>query len=211
VSIKKIQTTLCRQAESDARTTGGERMDQRQLIIFVAVALIVVGAVLGFVIRRQQRRKALRQRFGPEYDRVLQKEGNVRRAEGVLEWREKRREQFAIRPLSASARADFADRWKSVQSLFVDDPRRAITEADLLLNEVMHARGYPTVDFEQRAADLSVDHPVLVENYRRAHEIALRHGQGRAGTEDLRKALIHYRSLFDELLQPESEKREALG
>jgi hypothetical protein len=186
-------------------------MDQRQLITLVVVALIVIGAVLGFVIRRRQRRQALRERFGPEYDRVLQKEGNARRAEGVLEWRAKRREQFAIRPLAASARADFAARWTTVQALFVDDPKRAITGADQLLNEVMHSRGYPTVDFEQRAADLSVDHPVLVENYRRAHDIALRHGQGRASTEDLRQALIHYRSLFDELLQPESEKREALG
>jgi len=186
-------------------------MDQRQLIIFVAVALMVIGAILGFIARRRQRRRALRERFGPEYDRVLQKEGDVRRAEGVLEWRAKRREQFAIRPLAQSARGDFAARWKTVQALFVDDPRRAITEADRLLNEIMYARGYPTVDFEQRAADLSVDHPGLVENYRLAHDIAQRHGQGRASTEDLRKALIHYRSLFDELLQPQSEKREALG
>lgn len=186
-------------------------MDQRQLIIIVIIALIVLGAVLGFVFRRRQRRRALRERFGPEYDRVLQKEGDVRRAEGVLEWRAKRREQFTIRPLPQAVQTDFAARWATVQALFVDDPKRATAEADQLLNEVMHARGYPTVDFEQRAADLSVDHPVLVENYRRAHDIALRHGQGRASTEDLRQALIHYRSLFDELLQPESEKREAVG
>jgi hypothetical protein len=186
-------------------------MDQRQLIIFIAVALVVVAAVLGFLFRRRQRRRALRERFGPEYDRVLQQEGDVRRAEGVLEWRTKRREQFTIRALRPPDRENFVARWRGVQSVFVDDPKRAITEADRLLDEVMHARGYPTVDFEQQAADLSVDHPVLVQNYRLAHEITLRHGQGRAGTEDLRKALIHYRSLFDELLQPEAEKREALG
>ena len=183
-------------------------MDQHQLtiVIGVIVALVVIAAI-SFLLARERRSKQLRQRFGPEYDRVLKKEGEVRRAEGVLQMRAKRHDKFSLRPLSESSRLDFAERWKTVQSQFVDEPKGAVAQADLLVNEVMVARGYPMADFEQRAADISVDHPVVVENYRAAHAIAQRHSTGEASTEDLRKAMVHYRSLFEELLEDSSAER----
>ncbi len=176
-------------------------MDQHQLAIVIAViAAVAAVAAISFFLARKRRSQQLRERFGPEYDRVVKKEGEVRRAEGVLEIRTKRREKFAIRPLSEESRADFAERWRIVQSHFVDDPKASVSEADKLVNELMETRGYPMTDFDQRAADISVDHPVVVENYRTAHEIALRQGRGEVRTEDLRKAIVHYRSLFEELL-----------
>jgi len=176
-------------------------MDQQQVTIIIAViAAVVFVAAVGFLVARKRRSKQLRERFGPEYDRVLKKEGEVRRAEGVLEIRSKRHEKLAIHPISAETRVDFTERWRIVQSHFVDDPKASVSEADRLVNELMETRGYPMADFEQRAADISVDHPVVVENYRVAHDIALRHGRGQAGTEELRKAMVHYRKLFEELL-----------
>jgi hypothetical protein len=186
-------------------------MDQHQLTILVAVvAVVVVVAIVGFLVARKRRSENLRERFGPEYDRVVKKEGEVRKAEGVLEMRAKRREKFELRPLPGDARGDFAERWRLVQEKFVDDPKGSVSRADELVNEVMAARGYPVADFEQRAADISVDHPVVVENYRAAHDIALRHSRGQASTEDMRKAMVHYRSLFDELLENSlPERKEA--
>lgn len=186
-------------------------MDQHQVTIIVAVVVaVIVIAVVSFFLTRKRRSQNLREKFGPEYDRVLKKEGGVRRAEGVLEMRARHREKFEIRPLTAAARAQFAERWRIVQSRFVDDPRDSVARADELVSEVMVARGYPMADFEQRAADISVDHPVVVENYRAAHDIALRHSRGQASTEDLRKAMVHYRSLFEELLQDSlPERKEA--
>ena len=184
-------------------------MDQHQLTIVIAVVIaVVVVAVIGFLLARKRRSQKLRERFGPEYDRVLQKEGGVRNAEGVLEMRAKRREQFALRPLSESSQLDFTERWKAVQAQFVDEPQGAVAQADALVNELMAARGYPMADFEQRAADISVDHPGVVENYRTAHAIALRHSSGQASTEDLRKAMVHYRTLFEELLGDTVERKE---
>jgi len=175
-------------------------MDQHQLTILIAVIVaVVVIAIVGFVLLRKRRSQQLRERFGPEYDRVLKKEGEIRRAEGVLEIRAKRHEKFSLRSLNEATRADFAGRWRIVQSQFVDEPKAAVGRADQLVSELMQARGYPVADFEQRAADLSVDHPVVVQNYRAAHDIALRHSRGQASTEDLRKAMVHYRSLFEEL------------
>jgi hypothetical protein len=113
-------------------------------------------------------------------------------------------EKFSIRPLGAAERERFISEWRSVQSRFVDDPKGAVTEADKLVIRVMQARGYPMSDFEQRAADISVDHPQVVDNYRAAHEIALRHRRGESTTEDLRNAMLYYRSLFEDLLQPRS-------
>ncbi|HLV87981.1 MAG TPA: hypothetical protein VKV39_13440 [Candidatus Sulfotelmatobacter sp.] len=175
-------------------------MNQSALIVLLVVVVIGV-AVIAWLAVRKQRSQKLRERFGPEYDRVLQKEGDARKAEGVLEFREKRREKFKIRPLSESDKSSFTVRWNEVQSQFVDDPRGAVTVADSLVTQVMQARGYPIGEFEQRAADLSVDHPVVVENYRAAHGIALRHSSGQASTEDLRQAMVHYRTLFQELLE----------
>ena len=177
-------------------------MDQHRLaILFAVIVAIIASAAISFILARQRRSRLLRERFGPEYDRVVKKEGQVRRAEGVLEMRAKRRESFVVRPLSGSARSDFAGRWHAVQSQFVDDPKGAVSRADQLLNELMEARGYPMADFVHRADDISVDHPVVVDNYRAAHDIALRHNRGQASTEDLRQAMVHYRSLFNELLQ----------
>ncbi len=183
-------------------------MDQNHVVILIAViAAVIVIAVLSFFLARKRRSAQLRERFGPEYDRVLKKEGEVRRAEGVLEMRTQRREKFELRPLTAASRADFSGRWRAVQSQFVDNPKAAVAGADQLVTELMTARGYPMSDFDQRTADISVDHPVVVENYRAAHEIALRHSRGQASTEDMRKAMVHYRALFDELLQ-DSPARE---
>jgi hypothetical protein len=188
-------------------------MNQHQLIVAVTILLaIIVGAAVAWLVIRKRHSRVLRERFGPEYDRVVRSEGSVRRGEGVLEFRAKRREQLHIRQLSPSNRSVFTSRWTAVQSQFVDDPRGAVSRADSLVNEVMQVRGYPVGDFDQRAADISVDHPIVVENYRAAHDIALRHTRGQASTEDLRKAMVHYRSLFDELLrETPSEKKEAIG
>jgi hypothetical protein len=184
-------------------------MDQRQLALVIAVIVaVVVIAVISFFLARKRRSQQLRARFGPEYDRVLKKEGAVHSAEGVLEMRAKRRDTFDLRPLPESNRLDFAGRWRTVQAQFVDEPKGAVAQADILVNELMEARGYPMADFEQRAADISVDHPVMVENYRAAHDIALRHDRGDASTEDMRKAMVHYRSLFEELLGDSAERKE---
>ena len=177
-------------------------MDQNQTVILIAVVVIaaVFIAAIAFGASRKRRSQKLRQRFGPEYDRVLRQEGNARKAEGVLEFRQQRREKFKIRELSEADKSSYAVRWNEVQARFVDDPRGAVTVADSLVTDVMQARGYPIGEFEQRAADLSVDYPIIVDNYRAAHEIAVRHSSGAASTEDLRQAMVHYRLLFQELL-----------
>src|SRR5438034_7707944 len=162
------------------------------MIVVLVIAVIAIAAIV-FGISRKRRSHKLRERFGPEYDRVVRREGDVRKGEGVLAFREKRREKFKLRPLSPTDKSSFGDRWNEIQNRFVDDPKGAVTVADSLLIEVMQARGYPMGDFDQRAADVSVDYPVVVENYRRAHEIALRHNRGQAVTEDLRKAMVHHR------------------
>jgi len=185
-------------------------MDQNRMIVLIVIALvaIVVIAAIAFVASRKRRSQKLRERFGPEYDRVLQQEGDPGKAEGVLEFRQKRREGFQIRPLSAGDRSSFNIRWNEVQARFVDDPRGAVTVADSLVTDVMQKRGYPIGEFDQRAADLSVDYPGIVDNYRAAHDIALRHSAGKASTEDLRQAMVHYRALFQELLgEPPTETR----
>ena len=185
-------------------------MDQHQVLILVVViviALIVIAAI-AYSTSRKRRSLRLKQRFGPEYDRVLQKEGDPRKAEGVLEFRQKRREKFHIRSLSAADRASFDTRWREVQARFVDDPRGAVTVADSLVTDVMQARGYPIGEFDQRAADLSVDFPIIVDNYRAAHAIAVRHGAGQASTEDMRQAMVHYRALFQELLDEKHSERK---
>jgi len=177
------------------------------IVAIIVVALIVVIAIAYFYSRKR-RSLRLRERFGPEYERVVRQEGDPRKAEGVLEFRQKRREKFKIRPLSAADRSSFTVRWNEVQARFVDDPRGAVTVADSLVTDVMQARGYPIGEFDQRAADLSVDYPVIVDNYRAGHDIALRHGAGKASTEDLRQAMVHYRALFQELLdESNTEKR----
>jgi len=172
-------------------------------VMMLAGAVIVIAAVLVWLYVRNRRRNTagLRQKFGPEYDRAVLAHGAGRKAEAKLEDREKRVEKLKIRDLDATEHERFSKQWESVQSRFVDSPKGAVAEADDLVSSVMKARGYPVSDFDQRADDISVGHPRLVQNYRAAHEIALRVGKNEATTEDLRTAMIHYRSLFEELVQ----------
>jgi hypothetical protein len=172
-------------------------------VIVLAAVLIVIAAVLVWLYLRNRRRTTagLRQKFGSEYDRAVLTHGSERKAESQLEDRENRVEKLKIRDLDPTEHERYSKQWKSVQSRFVDSPKGAVAEADDLVSSVMKTRGYPVSDFDQRAADISVDHPRVVENYRSAHEIALRLGKDQATTEDLRTAMIHYRSLFEELVQ----------
>ena len=174
-------------------------MTDPKMIVVIAMVIVAVIAI-AWMFSRKRRTEALRQRFGPEYDRTLREHGPGR-AETVLAQREKRVEKFRIRELSTDERELFITSWREVQSRFVDDPKGAVNDADVLLTRLMEARGYPMSDFAQRAADISVDHPRVVDNYRAAHEIAQRQRLGEASTEDLRSAIIYYRSLFDELVQ----------
>ena len=173
-------------------------MDNQTVLLIVVAALVVV-AVVAVLYIRSQRSRHLRARFGPQYDRAVDESGGRGKAEANLHKLEKRVQKFDIRPLTTTERDRFVMSWRDVQANFVDNPETAVTRGDQLLGEVMAARGYPVGDFDQRAADLSVDHPVVVENYRTAHDIALRQGRGEASTEDLRQAMVHFRTLFDEL------------
>lgn len=177
-------------------------MDPKVLtaIIIVVVAAIIVAAIV--MARRKQKSAQLKEHFGPEYDRALQQHGNPAKAEAVLAEREARVHKFTIRDLPATERAAYAEEWAAVQRRFVDDPSMAVNEADRLVNRVMNSRGYPMADFDQRADDISVNYPGVVQNYRSARDIVARHANGRASTEDLRQAMVYYRSLFDELLGP---------
>jgi hypothetical protein len=174
-------------------------MDPR--LIALAAAVIVIIALSAWLYARKRRvtTAVLRQKFGPEYDRAVLTHGS--KAEAKLADREKRMEKLNIRELDLGEHERYSKQWQAVQSRFVDSPKGAVAEADDLLSSVMKVRGYPVSDFDQRAADISVDHPRVVENYRSAHAIALRVGQDAATTEDLRTAMIHYRSLFEELVQ----------
>ena len=174
-------------------------MDNNTLLIVLGLVVVVVVVGLWLFMRRRTSAK-LRDRFGPEYERTVEESSGRREAEAQLHDREKRVAAFDVQPLGPGEKDRYTASWQTVQSEFVDSPERAVTHADELLGEVMSARGYPVSDFEQRAADLSVDHPVVVQNYRAAHEIALRHARGEASTEDLRQAMIHFRALFDELV-----------
>ncbi len=175
-------------------------MTQSTMIAIVVVAVLVLAAV-GWLVWQRRRSDALRSQYGPEYDRAVNQMGDKRRAESELVKRQERVEQLDIRPLSAAQRNDYTDRWRTVQAKFVDDPKGAVTDADGLVESVMKVRGYPVTDFDQRAADLSVHHPRVVENYRAARDIALRHRRGEATTEDLRQAMVYYRVLFQDLLE----------
>ena len=172
-------------------------MSTSTLIGAIAVVIVVVVAI-GLIIKAQ-RSKRLKNRFGPEYHRAVEETGSATRAESKLEKLERRVEGFKIRALSPADRTNFLEAWARIQARFVDDPRGAVTEADRLIQGIMSARGYPVSDFEQRAADISVDHPLVVEHYRAGHDISIRHKQGLTNTEDLRQAMIHYRTLFVEL------------
>jgi hypothetical protein len=166
--------------------------------VVIIIAVIVVAAAVAFYFIRQERSKRLRSRFGPEYEHAVNQFGNQNKAEEALLARQRRIEKINVRPLTNQERDKFSNQWHDVQGRFVDDPPGSIQEADRIVNEVMGTRGYPMADFENRAEDLSVDHPHVVRNYRAAHAIAMRR---EASTEDLRLALVFYRDLFDELLE----------
>jgi hypothetical protein len=182
-----------------------------QIAIVIAVAVMVVAGIAVWLFIRKRRTERLRTRFGgAEYDRALQEGGNRRHAEAGLDKRADRVESLHIQPLGPGDRARFVESWRKVQARFVDGPGGAVTEADQLLGDVMATRGYPVSDFEQRAADISVDYPLVLENYRSAHKFAIRQTQGQASTEELRQAIIHYRALFDELVgEPEMARAKA--
>ena len=170
-------------------------------VVIVIVAIVIIIAALGWMFLRKQRSQKLRSHFGPEYDRAFRQYGESAKAEDALLARQRRMEKISIRPLTDPERDRFAALWTSIQSRFVDDPSGSIREADQLVSDVMLARGYPMADFDRRADDISVDHPYVVSNYRSAHEIALSGQSGQASTEDLRKAVVCYRKLFEELLE----------
>lgn len=169
------------------------------IIIVVAIIAVLAIAAAAYFYWQNRQTKHLQSRFGPEYRRTVEEIGDRRQAEATLHKREARVQKFDIRPLSTEERARYTASWRKIQAEFVDNPKEAVSRADELLGAVMGARGYPVTDFEQRAADLSVDYPGVVQNYRAGHDIALRHRRGEANTEDLRQAMIHYRALFDEL------------
>jgi len=183
-------------------TTIGEIMDSQTLMIIGITAAVCALVGVGIWIAvNQMRSRRLQQQFGPEYDRTVRQAKDRGLAEAELQNREERVKKYRIVPLSEHDRAHYNHDWDRVQNQFVDDPRGATTQADQLIFEVMERRGYPVNGFEQAAADLSVDYPSVVENYRAATAIAQRNRQGEAGTEDLRQALVYYRALFHELLQ----------
>jgi len=169
-------------------------------IVIVAVAAIVVLAIVWAALRKR-RTRSLKERFGPEYDRVAADAPTRRDAESELRERAERRDELEIRPLDPRVADRYRSQWTDVQARFVDDPPGAVQEADTLIQSVMRDRGYPVEEFDRRAADLSVDHPQVVENYRAAHGIAVAHARGSAGTDELRKAVQHYRALFADLLE----------
>jgi hypothetical protein len=175
------------------------------VMAIVVVAVIAVACTAIWFSIRKRRTQKLRTQFGSaEYTRAVNEGGSQRKAEAALDKRAERVEALHIRPLAPGDRARFVDSWARVQARFVDSPGGAVTDADQLLGDVMSTRGYPMSNFEQRAADISVDHPLVLDNYRAAHQAALRQTRGQASTEDLRQAMIHYRTLFEELVaEPE--------
>jgi hypothetical protein len=185
--------------------------------IVIAVVVLVVIAVVAIVVRQQRRRTELRESFGPEYERAVAREGDVRRGESELMARRERRAEFDIRPLSPQSRSAYARSWEQTQARFVDNPASALAQADTLIIAVMEERGYPMDDFERRADDISVDHPDVVQHYRAAHDISVRLDEddsnasesstsSAVSTEDMRQGLVHYRALFQELLEADENE-----
>jgi len=171
-------------------------------IIIAAVLLIALAAVAAAIISHRHRQSLkLQRRFGAEYDRSVERLGSRTKAEAELRAREKRVADLHIAPLAPADAARFTQSWNALQSRFIDSPKGVVVEAEQLVRELLLKRGYPMGDFERRAADMSVDHPAIVENYRAAQAIAVRAERGEADTEQLRKAVVHYRTLFDELLE----------
>lgn len=193
--------------------TGAERSVHMSTWIGPVIALVVVIVVIALVVvafrlvaqRRQSQQ--LHETFGPEYDRTVSQYGGQNRAEAELMARKERVEALNIRPLTPVDRERFVQAWRATQARFVDDPAGATADADRLITDLMRVRGYPVGDFERRAADISVNYPDVVSNYRIAHATSLANAQGQASTEDLRTAMIHYRALYDDLLETSEVER----
>jgi hypothetical protein len=190
-----------------AETRGDSSMSNTMLIAIVAL-VAVAALVAGWLYAERRRRERLRTRFGPEYERTLRDAGDPRRAESILERRETRVGKYQIRPLSPEESQRFGQAWRLLQARFVDDPSAAVREADTLVTELMTVRGYPMTEFDRRAEDLSVDHPTVIQHYRDAHGIAERDAARAASTEDLRQAVVHYRALFEDLLEVREPERK---
>ena len=181
---------------------------------WITIALVVVLALVGigaWHFYQKKRSHALQKQFGPEYERTVTELGSRAKGESELKAREKRVERLEILPLAASDGARFSEAWQALQGRFVDNPKGVVIQAEQLVRELMEKRGYPMGDFEQRAGDISVDHPDVVANYRAAQAIAVRDQQGSADTEDLRKAVVYYRALFDELLEIRKPRQEIVA
>ena len=176
-------------------------------ILIAAGVVIVAGLIVAAVsVSRRKRTARLQERFGPEYERTVLEVGEQNTAEKELAARERKRDKLDIVPLTPEALAKYANRWQMVQTAFVDNPSSAVGDADRLVTEVMRERGYPVDDFDQQAADISVDHPTVVENYRAAHGIHLSQQNGDVGTEAQRQAFVHYRVLFAKLLETQKDE-----
>lgn len=183
-------------------------MEQNQIILVAAIAVVAVVALLIWSAMRQRRSASLRERFGDEYDRTVDAHGKRARAEAALEEREKRVASLDIHPLTAQQRSDAIREWREVKAVFVESPVEAVHHADRLLSKIMQARGYPMADFERRYEDLTVDHGEVARHYREGHEITLRNQEGKASTEDLRQAMIHFEALFDDLVNEVTDEHE---
>jgi len=175
-------------------------MDTTLVIVVVALVAFLLIAAAAWMMSSKKKSRELQDRFGPEYDRIVEEEGKQRDAERVLQERTARVEKLRIKELQQDERERFSEDWRQVQADFVDEPGEAIGKADRLVQDVMNARGYPITDFEQQSADISVDHPEVISEYRAAHEIAQAHEREGVGTEELRQAMLHYRALFTDLL-----------
>ena len=187
-----------------------DTMNTQTWIILVGVVVLALIAFAAWFFYKKKQSHRLQQRFGPEYGRTVDELGTQTKAESELKAREKRVERLNIVPLAPSEAARFSQAWKVLQGRFVDNPKGVVVQADKLVRELMQKRGYPMGDFERRAADISVDHPAVVDHYRAAQAIAVRDERGEADTEELRKAVVHYRTLFDELLEVGEAKQAVM-
>ena len=181
-------------------------------IVLIVIAAVVAIAIVAIMVVVTRRRAALRRHFGAEYDQLVANDGNRRQADAELRERVDERRHLDIKPLSSASRQAYEDEWRRVQGEFVDTPRVALSQADALISRIMRDRGYPVDDFEHQAAIVSVDHPDVVRDYRSGHGVYMASaGSAKVSTEDLRQGFVHYRSLFDELLEERADNRQEAG
>ena len=183
-------------------------MQQGEIIILTLVGLVLLAAILIWLAVRNRNTTKLREKFGDEYDRTVEEKGRRSAAEAALDEREKRVAELDIRPLTPQQRDDAIREWREVKAIFVESPVEAVLHADRLLSRIMQARGYPMADFDRRYEDLTVEHSEVARHYREGHEITVRHEEGKASTEDLRQAMIHFEALFDDLVNEVTDEHE---